>query len=172
MAAKKVARTASAEGKKPKPMKLAEALLLRSDMQKKVASLRERIVANGVVQQGEKPSEDPNELLLEAVGALQDLESLVARINHTNIAAKLADGRTLTDAIARRDRLVQQHALLVAAAAASRKEPDRYGVREIKWIATMDVRKLQKQTDDLSKNIRELNASIQEANWKVNVIDL
>ena len=152
-------------------MKLAEALLLRADMQKKVASLRERIVANAVVQEGEKPSEDPNALLLEAVGALQELESLVARINHTNLAAKLADGRTLTDAIARRDRLVQQHALLTAAAAGSRKEPDRYGVREIKWVASMDVKKLQKQSDDLAKNIRELNAGIQEANWKVSLID-
>lgn len=167
MAAKK----APPKSSKPKAMKLAEALLLRADMQKKVASLRERIVANAVVQEGEKPSEDPDELLLEAVGALQDLESLVARINHTNLAAKLADGRTLTDAIARRDRLVQQHALLTAAAAGSRKEPDRYGVREIKWVASMDVKKLQKQSDDLAKNIRELNAGIQEANWKVSLID-
>src|SRR5262245_46101487 len=46
-----------------------------------------------------------------------------------------------------------------------RKEPARYGVREIKWVATLEVAKLQKQADDLSKSIRELNALIQEANW-------
>jgi cell fate (sporulation/competence/biofilm development) regulator YmcA (YheA/YmcA/DUF963 family) len=44
-------------------MKLAEALLLRADVQKKLESLRERISKNTVVQEGEKPSEDPNELL-------------------------------------------------------------------------------------------------------------
>ena len=148
-------------------VKLAEALLLRADMQKKIASLRERIVANAVVQEGEKPNEDPNELLLEATGVLSDLESLVGRINKTNLAARIADGRSLTEAIARRDHLVQRHALLAAAAAGSRKEPDRYGVREIKWVATMEVKKLQKQLDDLGKNIRELNTAIQEANWKV-----
>jgi hypothetical protein len=160
-----------AEKKSKGTVKLAEALLLRADMQKKIASLRERIVANAVVQEGEKPNEDPNELLLEASGVMSDLESLVGRINKTNLAARLADGRSLTEAIARRDHLVQRHALLQAAAAGSRKEPDRYGVREIKWVATMEVRKLQKQLDDLGKNIRELNAAIQEANWKVSLVE-
>ncbi|MUQ64514.1 septicolysin, partial [Acinetobacter baumannii] len=37
-------------------MKLAEALLLRSDQQKK-----KRINANVLVQDGDQPSEDPNE---------------------------------------------------------------------------------------------------------------
>jgi hypothetical protein len=146
-------------------MKLAEALLLRADLQKKGASLRERIVANAVVQEGEAPHEPPEELLREAFGVLAELEDLVSRINKTNLDAKLADGRTLTDAIARRDTFAQKHALLVAAIAGCRKEPERYGVREIKWKATLDVSKLQKQADDLAKSIRELNGAIQQANW-------
>src|SRR5262249_43539102 len=129
-------------------MKLAEALLLRSDMQKKIASLRERIVANAVVQQGDKPHEAPDKLMKEAFGVIADLESLVAAINEVNLKAKLPDGRTLTQAIAHRDRLAADHALLTAAIAGSRKQPDRYGVREIKWVATMEVAKLQKQADD------------------------
>ncbi|KCW30188.1 DIP1984 family protein, partial [Acinetobacter baumannii] len=44
-------------------MKLAEALLLRSDQQKKIISLKQRINANVLVQDGDQPSEDPNELL-------------------------------------------------------------------------------------------------------------
>lgn len=146
-------------------MKLAEALLLRADLQKKLASLRERIAANAVVQENDEPHEDPNDLLKEAVGVLDELESLVARINASNLATKLPDGRTLTAALARRDTLVTQHAIYIAAIAASRKEPDRYGVREIKWVSMLKVSKLQKQADDLSKKIRELNAAIQETNW-------
>jgi len=88
-------------------MKLAEALLLRADLQKKGASLRERIVANAVVQEGEAPHEPPEELMREAFGVLAELEDLVSRINKTNLDAKLADGRTLTDAIARRDTFAQ-----------------------------------------------------------------
>jgi hypothetical protein len=62
-------------------MKLAEALLLRADMQKKLASLRERIGQNAVVQEGEQPHEDPNKLLKEAVEVLGQFERLVAAVN-------------------------------------------------------------------------------------------
>ena len=150
-------------------MKLAEALLLRADTQKKIASLRDRIVSNAVVQQGDKPHEKPAELMKQAVGALGDLEDLVTKINRTNLSAKLADGRSLTDAIAHRDMLTAKHALYVAAIAGSKKEPDRYSAREIKWVATLEVAKLQKQADDLAKKIRELNAQIQKANWSANL---
>ncbi len=150
-------------------MKLAEALLLRADIQKKIASLRDRIVSNAVVQEGDKPHEKPAELMKEAVGALGDLEKLVTNINRTNLATKLGDGRTLTHAIAHRDTLTAQHALYIAAIAGCKKEPNRYGPREIKWIATLEVAKLQKQADDLAKKIRELNGTIQKANWSADL---
>jgi hypothetical protein len=146
-------------------MKLAEGLLLRSDLQKKLASLRERVVQNAVVQEGDQPHEAPDELLKQAVGVLDELESLIAKINEANLTTKLPDGRTLTQAIARRDTLASRHSLLVAAIAGCRKEPARYGVREIKWVATLEVAKLQKQADDLAKQLRELNGMIQQVNW-------
>jgi hypothetical protein len=146
-------------------MKLAEALMLRSDLQKKVASLRERTVANAVVQQGDEPHEAPAQLIAEALGVLAELEKLIIRINEANLETKLADGMTITQAIARRDTLIQQHSLLTAAIAGCRREPARYGMSEIKWVATLEVAKLQKQADDVSKAIREMNTKIQAANW-------
>jgi len=150
-------------------MKLAEALLLRADMKKKLASLRERMVANAVVQQGEKPHEDPGKLIKEAVGVLDRMETLVLSINAANLSHKLADSRTLASVIARRDKLVQQHSLLQAAVQGAKREPDRYSMKEIKWVAKLDVAKLQKQSDDLAAQIRETNAVIQERNWQVEV---
>jgi hypothetical protein len=152
-------------------MKLAEGLLLRADLQKKLASLRERIVANAVVQDGEKPQEDPKKLLSEAAAVQDELEALVERIHRTNLTTKLPDGRTLTAALARRDTLIARHALLVAAIAGARKEPDRYSAREIKWVSTLDVAKLQKQADDLAKQLRDLNGQVQQANWKKDLVD-
>jgi hypothetical protein len=152
-------------------MKLAEALLLRADLQKKVASLRERVVQNAVVQEGNAPHEAPDALLLQAFGALGDLETLISNINVANLASKLPDGRTLTQAIARRDTLMAQHSILLAAIAGCRKEPDRYSVSEIKWVATLEVAKLQKQADDLAKSIRELNGMIQQTNWNAEIAD-
>ncbi len=147
-------------------MKIAEALLLRADMQKKIASLRERVGNNAVVQQGESPHEDPAALIEEAFSVLQEMERLVFRINQANLNNTLPDGRSLTESIARRDTLVAQHSLLQHAIARSHREPDRYSMSEIKWIATLKVANLQKQTEDLAKKIRELNAAIQETNWK------
>jgi hypothetical protein len=152
-------------------MKLAEALLLRADLQKKIASLRDRIVANGVVQEGDKPHENPADLMKQAVGALGDLETLVTKINRANLKTKTTRGKTLTEAIAHRDMLAAQHALYIAAIAGSKKEPDRYSAREIKWVATLEVSKLQKQADDIAKKLRELNADIQKANWAADLGD-
>jgi hypothetical protein len=152
-------------------MKLAEALLLRGDIQKKLAQLRERIMRYAVVQEGEKPAEDPNKLLKEAVGVLDELEALVFSINQANLRHKLKDERTLTEAMAHRDALAQHHALLQAAIAGTNKEPDRYGLKEIRWVKTVDVAKLQKQSDDLAKKLRETNGMIQEMNWKVEIPD-
>ncbi len=148
-------------------MKLAEALMLRSDIQKKLASLRERVGQNAVVQDGDTPHEEPQKLLDETVAVLTELEVLVIRVNDANQRHKLPDGRTLTEAIARRATLTARHSLLQHALASSKKEPDRYSMSEIKWVATLDVSRLQKQTEDLAKQIRELNAVIQETNWKI-----
>ncbi|MFN0128861.1 MAG: DIP1984 family protein [Verrucomicrobiales bacterium] len=150
-------------------MKLAEALVLRADTQKKLASLRQRIGNNCVVQEGSKPHEDPNAMLKEAFGVLKELRDLIGKINAANVSHFLPDGRTLTAAIAQKDELVQQHALLQHAISSSSKEPDRYSMKEIKWLACVDIKKLQKQSDDLAKSIRELNLMIQETNWKTNL---
>ena len=150
-------------------MKLAEALLLRADVQKKIESLRERIGRYATVQQGERPHENPSKLLAEAVGAVDRLEGLIYAINRANLKGKLKDGRPLTAALAARDALTLRHSLIKAAVEGTEKPPDRYGLKEIKWVATVDVPKLQKQSDDLSKRIRELNGMIQETNWRVEV---
>lgn len=148
-----------------KPLKLAEALLLRADMQTKLIRLQERIKANAVVQKGDKPQENPEQLLREAVGVLADLQTLVTRVNETNLRAKLADGRSLMAVIAERERLKKHHALLLAADDAIRRTPERHGVREIKWVPQFDSAKLQRQAEGLAVKIRELNAKIQETNW-------
>ena len=43
-------------------MKLAEALILRADCQKRIAQLKSRLLTNAKVQEGDKPAEAPQEL--------------------------------------------------------------------------------------------------------------
>lgn len=153
----------------PSPMKLAEALALRSDLQKKIESLRKRIANNAVVQEGSTPHEDPDKLLKSAFGTMKELRTLVVKINAANAANTLPDGRTITEAIADRDELGQRHAMLQTAVSNSHKEPDRYAVAEIRWVACYDVKTLQKQLEDTAKKIRELNLLIQETNWQIDL---
>jgi len=151
------------------PMKLAEALAIRSDLQKKIDSLRKRIANNAVVQEGTEPKEDPDKLLKTAFAVMKELRDLVVKIHAANSTHELPDGRTITEAIAARDELAQRRSFIQTAIDNSHKEPDRYAVAEIRWVACFDVKKLQKQSDDLAKKIRELNLLIQQSNWEIDL---
>jgi hypothetical protein len=150
-------------------MKLAEALLLRSDQKKKLASLRERITRNAIVQEGESPSESVDDLLKQAAGVMQDYVKTAQLINSANQTHKLADGRLLASVLAEREALLHQHSLVTAAIVATHKDVSRYGQKEIKWLPQIDIAAMQKRADDLSKNIRETNVLIQATNWQLDV---
>lgn len=150
-------------------MRLAEALMLRSDLQKRFISLRNRVGQNAVVQDGERSHESPQALMEQAEKVLEKLEELVYGINRANARHALPDGRSLTQAVARRDTLRQRHGLLSHAIESAQKAPSRYGMAEIRWVATVNVAELQKKADELSQEIRELNAVIQECNWRVDL---
>jgi len=57
-------------------MKLAEALILRADAQKRIEQLKLRLARSARVQEGEKPPEDPTELVQELERTLQQLVGL------------------------------------------------------------------------------------------------
>jgi hypothetical protein len=52
-------------------MKLAEALILRADLQKRIEQLKQRILNNVMVQEGDEPAEDPSQLLRELDALIQ-----------------------------------------------------------------------------------------------------
>ncbi|HET6249219.1 MAG TPA: DIP1984 family protein [Tepidisphaeraceae bacterium] len=148
-------------------MKLAEALLLRSDLQKKLASLQVRAQRYAIVQEGEKPAEDPQVIFREIDAIAQQFERLIYAINRANLQNAIKSGITLTEALAHRDTLTLRHRILISVIEACNKPPERYGVKEIRWVTTISIPAIQQQVDGLAKEIRELNAAIQEAGWQV-----
>ena len=60
-------------------MKLAEALNIRADLKKKILQLKERLLRNSKVQEGEEPSENPENLLLELNSNLLEFEILIKK---------------------------------------------------------------------------------------------
>ncbi|WP_339352702.1 DIP1984 family protein [Acinetobacter beijerinckii] len=152
-------------------MKLAEALLLRSDQQKKLASLKQRINANVLVQDGDEPSEDPNELIKQVFALTQESNQFICRIHLTNAQAKLEDGKILLSLLSLRDSYAEQHKILIDAIANTHREPDRYSSHEIKWQKVIPVSSLQKQADDISAKLGDLNIKIQAANWQIDLVE-
>ena len=145
-------------------MKLAEALISRADLQKKIAQMRSRMEQNAKVQEGENPAESVVELLPQYDCMLSELETLIKKINRTNGVTAFNNG-TLTDAITERDCLrAKIHAYRELYDAAAIKQ-DRYSRSEIKYIRCVDTTALQNKIDALSKEYREMDTKIQEANW-------
>ena len=150
-------------------MKLAEALQERADLNRRIQQLQQRLGNNAVVQEGEAPAEDPAALLRELDGCAENLERLIARINLTNCRAEV-DGESLTALLARRDALkLRLGAYRDLAHSAS--QLGRRGMRsEIKLLSAVNVRELQKQVDQMAKELRVLDNSIQAANWATELI--
>jgi hypothetical protein len=139
-----------------------------------VDQLKARIVANARYQEGEEPSEDASSLLAEAGTALDRLEDLIRRINRTNAAAVIGADGTLSDALARRDVLRLRHAVVTAAADAAAGKSANYQRQlrsELKMLSALPVAALRAQSDDLSRQIREIDVRIQRANWEVDLLD-
>lgn len=157
-------------------MKLAEAPIERKALKEKIARLRERLVENAKVQEGDAPQEDPRALLEEANVALDGLQTLTTRINTTNIRTPLAEGaaRNIMDAIAERDILILKRTILaqlVQGAVVTRQGP--YGItrNEVKFSPTVDVAALNQEIDTLAKQYRELDTQIQARNFVTDVVE-
>ena len=151
-------------------MKLAEALQERADLNRRIEQLRYRLSNNVLVQEGEKPLEDPAALLGELESSFTRLEWLIARINLTNCAIKV-EGRSLTELIARRDVLslrAEAYRRLVAEASQNTHRATR---TEIKILSTVDVPALQRQADDASRELRLLDNTLQATNWTADLME-
>ena len=125
-------------------MKLAEALSIRADLQKKVAQLKE---------------------------ALVQLEDLIYRINITNVQI-VQDGDSLTRLIAKRDVLSLRVKALKEVVNYVAANDTRFGRNELKYVRTIDIKALRKEADTYAKQYRELDLKIQSLNWTVDLVDL
>ena len=145
-------------------MKLAEALIIRADLQTRLEQLRERMVANARVQEGEKPAEDPKGLLDELDQVTDQLEEIITKINLTN-AATIVDGRSLTEMLAKRECSMQKISVMRSFLDSASNVVMRGSRMEVKILSTIPVAELRKETDHLSEELRKLDIKIQSLNW-------
>lgn len=145
-------------------MKLAEALQERADLNRRIQQLQQRLGNNAIVQEKEKPIEDPKLLLAELDRCVAALEDIITRINLTNCRTQV-EGKTLTEHLARRDALKLKLGAYRDLAYRASQVGQRVSGREIKLFSAVDVPRIQRDADELSKELRLLDNSIQAANW-------
>ena len=151
-------------------MKLAEALQERADLNRKIAELRRRLENNVLVQEGEEPAENPEELLKELNEAVSRFEELMAAINLTNCVTKVK-GMTLTELIAKKDALMIKLSAYKEFVFTAAQSTDRARGTEIKVKSLLKASNLQKTADSTAKEVRELDNLLQETNWKTKLIE-
>ncbi len=153
-------------------MIIGEALNRRSDLQKRIAQLQVRLHASVLVQEGDEPPKSPAELLGELSSLCDELEHLIAQINHTNASTKLATGETLTEGLARRDILALRQSTLQAAVRAATGGPlSRYSRSEVRMVRQIRVSEIQGVLDTMAKERRELDNQLQAHNWTTPLVE-
>ena len=150
-------------------MKLAEALNLRADLQKRIANLRERLIKNAKVQEGDTPSEEPNMLLNELNDNIIELENIIKSINKTNSSTYIGN-ESISDIIAKRDTLGLKLSILRSFISESANKIERYSNKEIKILSTVNVAEQQKEIDKLSKEYGLIDTKLQGLNWTTDII--
>ena len=157
----------TAEGK----MKLAEALVLRADGQKRIEQLQQRLIQNAKVQAGDQPAENPEILQQELEQLAQELVLLIQRINRTNSRTELEAGMSIADALAARDVTKLKSDIYRNLAQAAIVKQDRQTKSEIKFQSTIQVAEVQRKADQLAKEHRQLDTRVQQANWQTELED-
>lgn len=152
-------------------MKLAEALINRADIQKRIEQLKIRIMRSAKVQEGEIPPEDANALIDELEQLYAELAKIVKSINRTNSSVEFCPGKTIADVLAERDAISAKRNALETIVESAAIRQERYSKSEVKFISTINIGEIQKTIDRLSKEFRELDSKIQEKNWTVDIIE-
>ncbi len=152
-------------------MKLAEALGLRKDLETKISKLKERLANSVRVQEGETPSEKPEELMTELDSCLAQLGKLIYSINVTNMQLVTKDGHQMTKMLAERDVLSKRINILRNTFDHTLCNNDRYSRNEIRYVNTIDVKMLRQQLDKYSQQYRQLDMHIQQLNFTFDLVE-
>ena len=151
-------------------MKLAEALNLRADLQKRIAALKDRLIRNAKVQEGDTPSEEPVMLLKELDNNIIELEKLIKAINKTNSSTYI-ENESIADIIAKTAAIALKLSVLRSFVNTASEKIDRYSNKEIKILSTVNVAEKQGEVDSLSKEYRLIDTKLQGLNWTTDLVE-
>lgn len=148
-------------------MKLAELLRHRSGLQNRADELLTRLFNNVKSFDGEAPSEPPLSLLAALDAVYDELASVVATINHINASRTNNDGDSLSALLIRRETISRKLTVRKKAALKAVQRDFHEGGRSVRNI---DVGALHAEAENLSDELRRVDAEIQQLNWSIEVV--
>lgn len=151
-------------------MKLGALLLEKDSVNKKISDLQQRINEAGIVQEGDKPQEDPVELFQELEDQYTKLGKMDRAICKANYETQFdKEYATLIDAIRARDLMLKRVGVYRSIVQRCAITNNRSRGAEIKFVNTFDVKALRKKQDELTAKAAKLNEQIQVKNFQVDI---
>ena len=146
-------------------MKLAEMLNERKAVKEEIRKIKERLYLSARVQEGDaRPVESPEELKIKLIILFEKLQTLIVKINRTNIKTQI-EGKSLMELIAERDKNIAIAEALHGLAGNATPRPERFSRNEIRYVPTVDIQEIRKEADSYSQRARGIDNKIQAANW-------
>ena len=150
--------------------KLFEALEERAEAQSRLTRLAGRLAAAAVVREGREPAESPVRILAEMDSVHGRLGALNKIITAANNVCRLADGRTLSEAIVDRDSIARRIASLsTLAEAAYNSQFDHCNRDTPARVPLVNVDEMRRGAEALCSDRAALDVQIQQASWSFDV---
>ncbi len=148
-------------------MTLAELLLERGELKKRVSELENRVITNVKFEEGQESYEDPELLLEKLSSTYSKLETLIEKTNRANATSTIDSGETIEQLIIKRQLLESKIASLKNIYEKTMNSRDRFSdyAENVKYELRIDAKSFVKNLNSLCKESRELNLKIQRANW-------
>ena len=152
-------------------MKIAEALIKRAAIKSDLEELKNRMIQNVKIQDGDMAQEDVYAIMDEYIWTSDYLTELIYKINRTNQQTTDDEGISLADMITQRDTYKNIVKVYKSIYDEAMIRPSRYSRNEIKFISTVDVEKIQNSINEYSAKYRALDTKIQGINWTKDLIE-
>ncbi len=151
-------------------MKLGDAMGQRVECEARMLDLKKRLIRNARVQEGEQPAEDPQNLLDDVDRTALRLVELIQTIHRTACATVFDENNSLADVITERDVLGRKRDLLIAVGDAATAGLEHLHRPEPHFVPAIQVGRIHRHVDQLSKRYREIDSRIQELSWRTDVL--
>jgi len=150
-------------------MKLAEALLEKAAINTRMSELRDLVVQNGFIQEGDTPIDDANDTLKEFEECYRKLVALERKIIRTN-SETTVNNLTLSQLIGEK-KMLKTKSDQLKKIIDSCKTNNRYSRSEIKHVVIFDLKKLVKENEAITASIRKIEMTLAQTNWQTELLE-